>query len=116
MKEAPQSVLESETTSLVMDFHCRDGRIHGFPCGHLLHFLCEANPDAELQPNAPSERFRLSFSTHDVILLGWRLKALVPLLCTGRLASIHAVEARYYGLTRETPFVCEIKVEVPPRE
>ncbi len=116
MKDAPQSVFESEATSLAMDFHCRDGRVHGFPYGHLLHFLHETNPDVELQPNAPAERFLLSFSTHDVILLGWKLKALVPLLCAGRLASIRAVEARYYGLTRNTPFVCEISAQVPPRE
>jgi len=114
MKYVPQSVFESEATSLVMDFHCRDGRVHGFPCGHLLHFLHETN--SEDLPNAPAERFLLSFSTRDVILFGWRLKRLVPLLCAGRLASVHAIEARYYGLTRETPFVCDIRVEVPPRE
>ncbi len=97
-----------------MNFHSRDGRVHGFPYGHLLYFFCEANPDAE--PNAPAERFLLSFSTHDVILLGWRLKMLVPLICAGRVASIHAAEARYSGLTRDTPFVCDITVQPPSRE
>lgn len=115
-KEIPQCVFESETSPLAVEFRCRDGRIHGFPYGHLLHFLHETNPDAEHQPNAPAERFLFSFSTHDVVFLGWRMKALVPLLCVGRLASVYAVEARYYGLTKDTPFVCEITVEAPQRE
>lgn len=115
-KEIPPCIFESESSPLALDFHGRDGRVHGFPYGHLLHFLHEANPDAELQPNAPAEQFLLSFSTHDVILLGWRMKALISVLCLGRLASIHAIEARYYGLTKDTPFVCEITVQLPVRQ
>ena len=115
-KEIPQCVFESEVSLLALAFHGRDGHIHGFPYGHLLHFLHETNPDAEHQPNASAERFLFSFSTHDVILLGWQMKPPVPLLTAGRLASVHAVEARYYGLTRERPFVSEITVEEPPRK
>lgn len=95
---------------LAVDFHSRDGRVHGFPYNHLLRFLHEINPDADRQPNAPAERFLLSFSTHDVVLLGWSLQGLVPLLCVGQLASVHAVEVRYLVVAESKPFVCDISI------
>lgn len=104
-------VVESQEVPLAVEFHRQDGRIHGFPYGHLLHFLHEANPDAELQPNAPAERFVISYATHDVTLRGWRMQSLVPLLATGRLTAIKAVEARYFELTKNTPFICEISID-----
>ena len=109
-------VYRSDTTPLVVDFHCRDGRVHGFPYNHLLRFLHEINPDAELQPNAPVERFLLSFSTHDVVLLGWSLKGLVPLLCVGQLASVHVAEVRYLAEAPNMPFVCNISMYPPSKE
>lgn len=99
-----------------MEFHCRDGSVHGFPYTHLLHFRHEANPDAELQPNAPAERVVISYSTHEVVLLGWFLQSLVPLLCTGQLASVHASGIRYLAESDNTPFVCDIRINLPSKE
>lgn len=95
---------------LAVDFHCRDGRVHGFPYNHLLRFLHEINPDADRRPNAPAERFLFSFSTHDVVLLEWSLQGLVPLLCLGQLASVHAIEVRYLAATGNSPFVSDISI------
>jgi len=117
MQNKPQCIFESKADELTLaiEFHCRHGRIHGFPYGHLLNYLSERNPDA--QPKAPAERFSLWFSTHDVILLGWRLKGIASLLQHGRLASVHAVDAKYYGLSeKEEPYVSEIIVTPAQRE
>lgn len=104
------SIHRSEPGPLALEFRCRDGRVHGFPYSHLLSFLHQTNPDAELQPNAPAERLLISFSTHDVVLLGWSLQNLVPLLCTGQLASVHVAEARYRATITNAPFVYDIDI------
>lgn len=104
------SIYRTEPGPLAVEFSGRDGRIFGIPYSHLLNFLHETNPDSELQPNAPTERVRLSFATHDVILLGWSLRELVPLLCAGQLASVHAVEARYLAAAENSAFVCDISI------
>lgn len=50
------------------------------------------------------------------MLLGWRLAGVASLLRHGRLAAVHAAEARYYGLSDKEPFVCEIIVTSAQRE
>lgn len=110
------SLYRSEQGPLSVEFHCHEGRVHGFPYSHLLYFRHEVNPDAELQPNAPAERFLISFSTHEVVLLGWCLHDLVSLLCAGQLASVHAVGIRYLAEAENTPFVCDISIHPPFKE
>lgn len=107
------SICRSEPGPLAVEFRCSDGRAHGFPYTHLLRFLHEANPDAERQPNAPAERFLIFYSTHDVVLLGWSLQGLVPLLCLGQLASVYAASVRHLAIVENTPFVCDICVRTP---
>lgn len=117
-KKSPQCVFEAEPANLplALEFHEQEGRIHGFPYGHLLNYLLERNPDAESQPNAPADRFSLWFSTHDVVLLGWRLAGIAALLRHGRLAAIHAADARFYGLSAKEPFVSAIIVRAAQKE
>lgn len=110
------SIYRSEQGPLSVEFRCRDGRVHGFPYNHLLYFRYEVNPDAELQPNAPAERVVVSFSTHEVVLLGWCLPGLVPLLCTGQLASVHAVGIRYLAEAENTPFVYDVTIHPPTKQ
>ena len=115
----PQCVLETKADQLSfgIDFHPLDGRIYGFVCAHLLSYLVEKNPAAELQPDAPADRLSLAFSTHDVVLLGWRLNALVPLIRHGRLASVAALDSRYYALVQaKEPFICDIVVSTVQKE
>lgn len=47
---------------------------------------------------------------------GWRLAGLAPLLREGKLASVLAVEARYYGLSSSGPFVSDIRVKVAQKD
>jgi hypothetical protein len=63
-KKSPQCVLETKADQLPLgiDFHPPDGRIYGFVYAHLLSYLAEKNPAAELQPDAPTDRLSLSFS------------------------------------------------------
>jgi hypothetical protein len=65
-KKSPQRVLEpkADQLSFGIDFHPLDGRIYGFVYAHLLSYLAEKNPAAELQPDAPADRLSLAFSTH----------------------------------------------------
>ncbi len=58
-KSAPQCVIEAErnSPSLAIEFHDRQGQIHGFPSGHLLNYLSERNPGSDTIPNAPTDRF-----------------------------------------------------------
>jgi hypothetical protein len=116
--ESPRCIVAADPGQLcfAVDFTLADGRVHGFPYAHLLSYLYEKNPDAALHPDAPPDRFSLWFSTHDVVIFGWRLSALAPLLQQGRLASIVAVETRYYGLSNSEPFVSDIRVTAAQKE
>jgi len=59
----------------------------------------------------------LALSTHDVVLLGWRLNALVPLIRHGRLASVAALDSPYYPLVQaKEPFICDIVVSTAEKE
>jgi hypothetical protein len=93
-----------------------DGRVYGFPYAHLLNYVCEKNPVYAAHPDVPPDRFSLTFSTHNVVLLGWRLSGLVPLLRQGKLASVIAVPTRYYGLSKDEPFIADIKVSLAQKD
>jgi hypothetical protein len=95
--------------SLCLDFTARDGRVQGFPYAQMLNYLLEKNPD-ESDENAPPDRLSIWFSTHDVILTGWRLDALRSFLRAGRVVGVKAVEPRYAHLEAGKPFVSEIHV------
>lgn len=110
---SPQCVFvaKEHDASFALEFHKRDGRIHGFPYGHLLNYLFEDNPNADAQSNAPPDRFSLWFSTHDVVVLGWRLEKCSPLLRHGRIIFVRALNPRYCSLATQEPFVSEIVVQ-----
>jgi len=95
----------------MLDFFARDGRIHGFPYSLLTNYQFDPNPALERRSEAPPERLTLLFSTHDVILTGWRLHALRPLLHSARLAGLRAADTRYTHIARNKPFIAEITVQ-----
>ena len=111
--EEPRCIEESEHPILMLDFHSRDGRIHGFPYSQLINYLLEPNPELQHGKDAPPDRMTLSFSTHDVIVTGWRLLALRPLLLSAKLAALCAAGTRYTNVARTKPFVAEISVKKP---
>jgi hypothetical protein len=95
----------------MLDFLTRDGRIHGFPYSQLTNYQLDPNPVLERRIDAPPERLTLLFSTHDVILTGWRLHALRPLLQAARLAAVRAADPRYAHVARNKPYIAEITVQ-----
>jgi hypothetical protein len=114
LENKPQCVITAEGShsSLAVDFQSLDGRVHGFPYAHLLNYICEKNPAYASHPQAPPDRFSFAFSTHDVLLLGWRLSGLLPSIRQGKLLSLIAVSDRFYGLSKNEPFICDISVSL----
>ena len=109
--EEPRCIEEAEHPVLMLDFLSRDGRIHGFPYSQLVSYLLDPNPELQRGKDTPPERLTLCFSTHDVIVTGWRLIALRPLLHSARLAAMCAADPRYANVARTKPFVAEITVK-----
>jgi hypothetical protein len=119
LKQSGQVITSTEdisspagVASRYLDFVTLDGRIYGFPMAHLVNYILEANSDTEGDNHAPPDRLTLYFSSHDVVLLGWRLKRLVHRLKGERLSSINTVEARYAKMETTEPLVCEINMKV----
>ncbi len=104
----PRCIIEAQPHNppFAIEFHDHNGHIFGFPYGHLLHYVCHPDPDPK--PNDPPDLFALQFSTYKVVLHGWRLSNLLPLLSQGRLAAVHALKDRYEGLSSHRPFVSKI--------
>jgi hypothetical protein len=96
--------------SLCLDFTDGNGRVQGFPYAQMLNYLLEKNPAEEHGENLPTDRLSIWFSTHDVILTGWRLDALRAWLRAGRVVGVKALEPRYANLEPRKPFVAEIHV------
>ena len=111
--EEPCCIEEAEHPVLMLDFLSRDGRIHGFPYSQLVNYIFDPNPELSRGKDAPPERLTLSFSTHDVIVTGWWLLALRPLLLSAKLAALCAADTRYANVARTKPFVAEISVKKP---
>lgn len=97
--------------SRYVDFTVPDGRTYGFPLAHLVNYILEANPDADTGKDTPPDRLTFYFSSHDVSLLGWRLKRLVDKLKMEMLSTVRATKARYAEIAAVEPVVCEIKVK-----
>jgi len=100
-----------EPSPLALDFRDSLGRVWGFPYGHLLNYQLDKNPNAELHAATPPDRLSLSFSTHDVLLLGWRLSKVLDPLDRARIASLIARLPRYANLEKEKAFIAEIIVK-----
>lgn len=110
-REEPRCIEENEHPLLMLDFLTRDGRIYGFPYSQLVNYLLDPNPETQCGGELPPERLTILFSTHDVVIIGWRLHALRPLLQSAKIAAVCAVDHRYANVTRNKPFVAEITVK-----
>jgi len=104
-------IKENDGHSLCLEFETRDGRVYGFPYVHLLNYLLEKKEEnSDAGNNHPPERLSLWFSTHDVVVVGWRLDGLRFLLREGKVACVTAQEPRYANLNTQKPFVTEIVI------
>lgn len=87
-----------------------DGRLHGFPYYHLANYRLEPNPALERTAGAPPERLALSFSTHEVVILGRQLDSLRNLISKTAGITVKPLESRYENLDPKECFVSEITV------
>jgi len=97
--------------SRYVEFIASDGRGYGFPLAHLVNYVLEANPESDGDKDAPPDRLTFYFSSHDVVLLGWRLIRLTEALKRERLPSVSVTEQRYSEIHRTLPAVSKIKVK-----
>ena len=95
---------------MVINFFMRDGRVYGFTYSNLINYLMDANPDVELDRDAPPDRLTLAFSSHDVVALGWRLQGLFQFFTDATISSLRAFDVRYAEFGDSMPFVADIIV------
>lgn len=101
----------ADYTPIAIDFRDATGRVYGFPYAHLLHYFLEKNPASAHDPNVPPDRMVLSFSTHDVTLLGWRLSNVLLWLGLARISSIIVRDTRFANMDKEKAYISEISVK-----
>ena len=93
-----------------IEFHLDEERRHGFHTSQLIDYTLGPNPDGDKDKNAPPQTLTLSFSTADVVILGWRLGRLTDLIRDNDLATVHVMSKRYGDLDRARPFVASITI------
>ena len=98
------------SSSATIDFFTSDKRVYGFPYHHLINYVMDANPDLDRNRDAPPERLALAFSSHDVVVLGWRLQGVLKHFHDAKITAIRAYDVRYADLGDVMPFVAEIMV------
>jgi hypothetical protein len=91
-----------------IEFHFDEERRRGFHTSQLIDYTLEPNPDASEDKNAPPQKLALTFSTADVVILGWRLGRLADLLRENNFATVHVLSKRYADLAPARPFVASI--------
>jgi hypothetical protein len=91
-------------------FHLADRRRQAFSASQLIGYSLDPNPDAENDKNAPPQKLSLTFSTADVVLLGWRLDGLADRLDENKLAAVGILPKRYADFDRVAAFVSNITI------
>jgi hypothetical protein len=98
------------SSSATIDFFTGDKRVYGFPYHHLINYVLDANPNLDRNHDAPPERLTLAFSSHDAVVLGWRLQGLLQFLHDAKISTVRSFDARYANLGDVMPFIAEIIV------
>jgi hypothetical protein len=93
-----------------IEVHLTEHKRRGFHTSQLIEYTLEPNPDAEDDKNAPPQKLVISFSTADVVILGWRLERLCEKIRENDLATVSILPKRYGELERYKAFVGSIKV------
>gem|GEM_PF-3780100 len=81
----------------------------GFPMAQLCHYALERNPANDGPTDPLTERLTLAFSTADIVLLGARLAALLPLLNSHTLEWVATIDSRY-AQANAAPWIGKIDV------
>ena len=83
------------TYAACIEFHLDEHRRRAFNSSQLITFALDPNPDAENDKNLPPQKLSLSFSTADVVVLGWRLGLISDYLRDNKLSAVGIIPKRY---------------------
>jgi hypothetical protein len=98
------------TYAACIEFHLDEHRRRGFNSSQLIAFSLDPNPDAGDDKNQPPQKLSLTFSTADVVVLGWRLGLVVDYLRDNRLSAVGILPKRYVELERTAAFISAIVI------
>ena len=100
----------ANTYAACIEFHLDEHRRQAFNASQLIAYALAPNPDAEDDKSLPPQKLSLTFSTADVVILGWRLGLIADYLRDNRLSAICILPKRYAELERTTGFVSAISI------
>ena len=100
----------ANTYAACIEFHLDEHRRRGFNSSQLITFALDPNPDGEDDKNLPPQKLSLTFSTADVVVLGWRLGLIADYLRDNKLSAIGILPKRYAELDRNAVFISGITI------
>ena len=98
------------TYAACIEFHLDEHRRRGFNASQLIAFNLDPNPDAANDKNQPPQKLSLTFSTADVVVLGWRLGLVADYLRDNKLLAVGIQPKRYAELENNSAFVSIITI------
>ena len=100
----------ANTYAACIEFHLDEHHRQAFNASQLITYALEPNPDAEDDQSLPPQKLSLTFSTADVVILGWRLGLIADYLRDNRLSAVCILPRRYAELERTTAFISVITI------
>ena len=100
----------ANTYAACIEFHLDEHHRQAFNASQLIAYALAPNPDAEDDQSLPPQKLSLTFSTADVVILGWRLGLITDYLRDNRLSAVCILPKRYAELERTTGFVSAITI------
>jgi hypothetical protein len=100
----------ASTYAACIEFHLDEHRRRAFNASQLIAFALDPNPDGEDDKNQPPQKLSLTFSTADVVVLGWRLGLIADYLRDNKLSAIGILPKRYAELERNAAFISAITI------
>ena len=92
-------------------FYLADHRRQAFSASQFIGYTLDPNPDAEDDKNLPPQKLSLTFSTADVVILGWRLGLIADYLRGNTLTAVCILPKRYAELERNAIYVSSITIK-----
>ena len=100
----------ANTYAACIEFHLDEHHRRAFASSQLITYALDPNPDADGDRNAPPQKLSLTFSTADVVILGWRLGLIANYLRDNQLLAVCILPKRYAELDHLTGFVSAITI------
>jgi hypothetical protein len=104
------------TYAACIEFHLDEHRRRGFNASQLIAFSLDPNPDADGDKNQPPQKLSLTFSTADVVVLGWRLGLITDYLRDNKLSAVGILPKRYAELENKSALVSSITITPVSKE